>query len=200
MLTAMLSEQSGAPERSIPMSSNNTPPGSRDANTPDENRQQQRKHPGQRWVDAVEEQIRAAQERGEFDNLPGAGKPLNLDENPYAGERALAFHLLQQNGVLPQELDLGREVDADLARAEKLLADLRRERDWLLQRPPFTRAKAQASYARMRQDIATRYEEALRQIRSKTLSLNIIAPSTLHRSVLDVEAKMRAFYQEFPPV
>jgi DnaJ family protein C protein 28 len=181
-------------------SSNSTPPDAKGANPPEENRSQGRKPPGQRWADVIEERIREAQERGDFENLPGAGKPLNLDENPYAGDRAMAFHLLQQNGLLPQELDLGREVDADLARAEKLLAELRRERDWLLQRPSFSRARAQATYARMREDYARRYEEALRQVRSKILSLNIIAPSTLHRSVIDVEAKMRAFHQEFPPV
>jgi DnaJ family protein C protein 28 len=180
--------------------SNNRPPDARGANTLDEQRQPGRKLPGQRWADVIEEQIRAAQERGDFDNLPGAGKPLKLDDNPYAGERALAFHLLKENGLLPRELDLGREVDADLARAEKLLAELRRERDWLLHRPEFSRAKAQATYARMRADYAARYEEALRQIRSKILSLNIIAPSTLHRPVIDVEARMRAFWQEFPPV
>jgi DnaJ homolog subfamily C member 28 len=180
--------------------SNTAPPDARGAHTPDENNSPGRKPPGKRWADVIEEQIRAAQERGDFDNLPGAGKPLKLDENPYAGDRALAFHLLQQNGLLPQELDLGREVDADLARAEKLLAELRRERDWLLNRPAFSRARAQATYARMRQDVAARYEEALRQIRSKILSLNIIAPSTLHRPIIDVEASMRAFQQEFPPV
>ena len=52
----------------------------------------------------------------------------------------------------------------------------------------------------MREETATRYEAALRQLRSKILSLNIIAPSSLHRPVIDVEDKMRAFYQEFPPV
>ncbi len=181
------------------MSSNTTPPDAKGAPTPDENRPQGRKLPSQRWADVIEEQIRAAQERGDFDNLPGAGKPLQLDENPYAGDRALAFHLLQQNGLLPPELELGREVDADLARAEKLLAELRRERDWLLNRPFFARARAQATYARLRAEYAARYEEALRQIRSKILSLNIIAPSTLHRPIIDVEAKMRAFQQEFPP-
>ncbi|HEY7348047.1 MAG TPA: DnaJ family domain-containing protein [Ktedonobacterales bacterium] len=182
------------------MSSNSTPPDARDNHTPDENPPQKRKLPGQRWADVIEEHIRAAQERGDFDNLPGAGKPLDLDENPYAGERALAFHLLKQNNLLPQELDLGREVDADLARAEQLLAALRRERDWLLNRPAFSRARAQAAYRRKREDYAARYEEALRQIRSKILSLNIIAPSSLHRPVIDVEARLRAFQQEFPPV
>ena len=181
------------------MSSKNQPPDARGEHPAKDNHTQGPK-PGQRWRDVIEDQIRAAQERGDFDNLPGAGKPLKLDENPYAGDRALAFHLLQQNNVLPQELGMGQEVDADLARAEKVLAELRRERQWLLNQPTFSRARAQATYARMREEAATRYEAALRQLRSKILSLNIIAPSSLHRPIIDVEAKMRAFHQEFPPV
>ena len=178
------------------MSNQNQPPDAKGEPAAKENRQRAT----QRWKDVIEDQIRAAQERGDFDNLPGAGKPLKLNDNPYAGDRALAFHMLEQNGLLPQELDLGREVDADLARAEKVLAELRRERQWLLNQPAFSRARAQTTYARMRAEAATRYEAALRQLRSKILSLNIIAPSSLHKPVIDVEDKMRAFYQEFPPV
>ena len=33
--------------------------------------------------DFVEEQIRLAQERGDFDNLPGAGKPIENLDRPY---------------------------------------------------------------------------------------------------------------------
>ncbi|MER7269807.1 DUF1992 domain-containing protein [Micromonospora carbonacea] len=36
-----------------------------------------------RWEAAAEAQIRTAQERGEFDNLPGAGKPLPGRGTPY---------------------------------------------------------------------------------------------------------------------
>jgi hypothetical protein len=36
----------------------------------------ERKPTGMRFENWVERQIREAQERGEFDNLPGAGKPL----------------------------------------------------------------------------------------------------------------------------
>lgn len=160
---------------------------------------QPRRRPGQSWSDVVEERIRAAQEGGAFENLPGAGKPLKLDENPYAGDRALAFHLLQNNNVLPRELDLGREVDADLARAEKLLAELRRERDWIARQPSFSRPRLLRAYHARRAQIAERYEEMLREIRTKTLTLNIIAPALLHRQVVDVEERMCAFQQEFPP-
>lgn len=160
--------------------------------------QQLKRRPGQSWRDVVEERIRAAQEEGAFENLPGAGKPLNLVENPYAGDRALAFHLLQNNNVLPRELDLGREVDADLARAEKLLAELRRERDWIARQPSFSRPRLLRAYQARRAKIAEEYEQALREIRSKTLSLNIIAPTLLHRPVVDVEERRRAFELEFP--
>ncbi|MGZ3629064.1 MAG: DnaJ family domain-containing protein, partial [Ktedonobacteraceae bacterium] len=40
---------------------------------------------GKQYFDYIEEQIHQAQSRGEFDNLPGSGKPLNLDENPFTG-------------------------------------------------------------------------------------------------------------------
>jgi DnaJ family protein C protein 28 len=179
---------------------NPTSPEAGKAPAPDEQGPQKRKTPLQRWADLVDEQIREAQERGDFDNLPGAGKPLNLDDNPYAGDRALAFHLLKQNDLLPRELDIGREVDAELARAEQVLAELRRQRDWLLgQRGP-GRERARATYARLRGEHAARYEQALRQVHSKMLTLNIIAPSTLHRPMIDVEAHMRAFQREFPPL
>jgi hypothetical protein len=33
-----------------------------------------------RWADIAEQRIREAQDRGEFDDLPGAGKPLDLSD------------------------------------------------------------------------------------------------------------------------
>ena len=35
-----------------------------------------RKPPGASWESWIEQQIRAGMERGEFENLPGSGKPL----------------------------------------------------------------------------------------------------------------------------
>lgn len=36
------------------------------------------------WESWIDQAIREAQERGEFDDLPGRGKPLDLTPNPYA--------------------------------------------------------------------------------------------------------------------
>ena len=181
------------------------------SNTPEERRVPRQRRPGQQWANLIEERIREAMERGDFDHLQGEGKPLDLDENPYAGDRALAFHLLKSQNFLPQELELGREIDADLKRAEGILAEFRRKRTALKQwqqasllRDPLARwrlpstGEAQQSYQKVREEYARRYGQALREVRSKILTLNIIAPSALHRTPLDVEAAMQAFYKEFP--
>ena len=65
---------------------------------------------GKQYFDYIDEQIHEAQARGDFDNLPGSGKPLNLDENPYTGDRALAYSLLKQNGYAPPEVELAKEI------------------------------------------------------------------------------------------
>lgn len=59
------------------------------------------------WIDR---QIREAMERGEFDNLPGAGRPLDLDtsEDWWIRAKMKAENL---DAVLPGPLALRREVD-----------------------------------------------------------------------------------------
>lgn len=63
----------------------------------------------------VERKIREAQERGEFDDLPGAGKPLQLGD-PYDEDWWLAS-MLRREGVdresaLPSALALRKEAHA----------------------------------------------------------------------------------------
>jgi Domain of unknown function (DUF1992) len=42
-----------------------------------------RKPPGARWESWIDRQIREAEERGEFDDLPGAGKPIPDLDKPF---------------------------------------------------------------------------------------------------------------------
>ena len=73
-----------------------------------------------RSIDAV---IRKAMEDGKFDNLPGMGKPLKLDKNPYADpEWALAFDMLSKNGYALPWMEKRNEIESDLARAKETLA------------------------------------------------------------------------------
>ena len=73
------------------------------------------------WESAVEKQIREAQERGDFDNLPGQGRPLPAE--PWEGDWALAHHVLRQSGETLPWISLGREIEAAQAKLESLLRD-----------------------------------------------------------------------------
>lgn len=70
----------------------------------------------------MEDIIRQAMERGEFDNLAGAGKPIDLSayfDTPE--EIRLAYSVLKNANVLPQEAELLKTIAAlnDAANGEK---------------------------------------------------------------------------------
>jgi hypothetical protein len=59
----------------------------------------------------AERKLEEAARAGEFDNLPGAGKPLNLDDDALvAPELRMAHRLLKNAGLLPPEVELRREI------------------------------------------------------------------------------------------
>ena len=59
----------------------------------------------------AEEQIQSAIRRGEFDHLPGAGKPLELDDDSAVPEELrVAYRLLRNAGCLPPEQTLRNEI------------------------------------------------------------------------------------------
>jgi hypothetical protein len=70
----------------------------------------------------IDRQIREAMEDGTFDNLPHQGEPLPNDENPYAGDRALAFHMLKNASVAPPWIEADKEVRELLAQRDTILA------------------------------------------------------------------------------
>ena len=153
-----------------------------------------------RRADLIEELLDEARTRGDFDHLEGAGAPLDLQKNVYAGDKALAYSLLKQNQMAPPEIERGKEIDAELGRADQLLARLRRQRDIIGVRHGSAFASERRAYNVLREKTRTGYAEILRAVNSKILSLNIIAPSALHRRTIDIEARLRAFEEEFPPL
>ena len=59
----------------------------------------------------AERKIREAMDRGEFANLPGAGKPLRLEDDSMVPEDLrLAYKILKNAGCIPPELELRREI------------------------------------------------------------------------------------------
>jgi hypothetical protein len=68
-----------------------------------------------RFESLIEQQIRRAQERGEFDNLPGLGKPLpdrgEQDDELWWVKGYLRREGLSSEALLPQSLQLARQIE-----------------------------------------------------------------------------------------
>jgi hypothetical protein len=59
----------------------------------------------------IEKRIKEAQKRGEFDDLPGSGEPLSIEDDSHVPEDLrLAYKILKNADCLPPELELKREI------------------------------------------------------------------------------------------
>ncbi len=58
----------------------------------------------------VEERIKKAQEQGEFDNLKGLSRPLNLEDQNIPEPWRLPVKILKNAGFLPPELELRKSI------------------------------------------------------------------------------------------
>lgn len=60
----------------------------------------------------AEAKIREAIEKGELKNLPGAGKPLKIDNMLFVPkEDRLAYTVMRNSGLVPDEVALRKEID-----------------------------------------------------------------------------------------
>ncbi len=59
----------------------------------------------------VEEKIQEAMEKGEFNNLPGRGKPLNLEEDAHIpAELRMVYRMLKRANVPPEEVLMAKNI------------------------------------------------------------------------------------------
>jgi hypothetical protein len=71
----------------------------------------QRETPMVAFEKIVERKIREAQEKGAFDNLPGSGNPIDLqDDSNIPEDLRLAYKILKNADCLPPEIQLRKEI------------------------------------------------------------------------------------------
>ncbi len=155
--------------------------------------------PRREWEAAVEKQIREAMERGEFDNLLGKGKPLDLSEDPFTpAEWQLAFKILKDAGVAPDWIEQDKEI-----RLEQVALDamLKQQARW--QRERAAKAKTLApdkmiaeleSLTRARGETVTRYRQRAAALNKLIDTFNLKAPNgRLHHARVQIEQEVKKF-------
>jgi len=114
----------------------------------------------------VERIIQEAIENGQFDDLPGQGKPLPLNKNPYLEPgQDLAFDLLKRNGFAPEWIERDKEIRRNLAQARHKIQLAWQQR----QGNPAAEPKWRAA--------VTRFETELAKLNRKIDELNLMVPA-----------------------
>jgi len=76
-----------------------------------------------RFETLVEKKIREAMERGEFDNLPGKGEPIDLAENPFENpDMRMVYRLLRNAGFAPAFIEERKAIESELENARTTLS------------------------------------------------------------------------------
>ena len=143
-------------------------------------------------MDKGEEQIRRAMQEGQFDDLPGKGKPLNLDENPYEDpEWRMANKILRESGFTLPWIESNREIEATLetSRAGLWRAWLRRHS--ALQSRSYTEVEAEWQRA------LAAFREKVAALNKRISSYNLEAPSGLFQVLaIDAEREIRGVSEQ----
>jgi DnaJ family protein C protein 28 len=86
-------------------------------------RNNSRKRAGRDWASAVDKAIRDAQERGDFDNLSGMGKPIRWDDDHVPAEWRMANRILKNAGYAPSWIEEDKWIRQERKALRSLLQD-----------------------------------------------------------------------------
>ncbi len=151
----------------------------------------------------VNKQIKEAMDRGEFANLPGRGKPLKLDTNPYLTPQArMVNRLLKENGFAPRWVELEKEIKQEKAQLERVLINLKARRERLaaiVQQYPHRRGAISRTFEQERARALAQYSEKLENLNRKVQRVNLLMPTRNRQYALVNRAQALARFQKVCP-
>jgi DnaJ family protein C protein 28 len=149
------------------------------------------------WESAIDKQIREAMERGDFQDLPGKGKPLDLGNNPYVKDKEMAYKILKDAGYAPEWIELDKAIRYRSAQARDVLA---RRWAWHRARMGELAGRSDSWAVKERQRSLTSWQEAIAEFKEAVaginrdiaeLNLQVPAPH-LQRFKIDAAAEVEA--------
>lgn len=121
------------------------------------------------WTAVVERAIREAQERGEFDNLEGEGKPLRWDDERVPPEQRMANKVLKNAGYAPAWIEDDKWIRAERKAVRKLLDDFA---DWYRRELAALAGETEAKREERLRELAWMRDMRIREYRERSAKLN----------------------------
>ena len=127
----------------------------------------------------TEKKLREAIEKGEFDDLPGKGEPIDLTENPFEDPDLRVVHRLLRNaGFAPAWIEERKDIDAEFEAARTKLA-----RAWAL----FGKGGKSPSDSEWERSVRE-FRENVAGLNQRTRIYNLKAPAAVfHRVHIDAD-------------
>ncbi|HXF64165.1 MAG TPA: DnaJ family domain-containing protein [Caldilineaceae bacterium] len=129
----------------------------------------------EQWADIVTQRIEEAMRRGEFDNLPGRGKPMQVMREPFVPEdQQMAFKLLKNNDMTPDWIAERKELLKVKERFSQQVQSIAQEAlaQWAAAGDEARRENVQAVWARW----LARWESEVAEINRRIQTLNLKQP------------------------
>ncbi len=141
-----------------------------------------------KWEPLIDKMIREAMERGEFDNLPGSGQPIDLSENPFEDPDVRTAHRLLRNaGFAPAWIEERKDIDAEFQRA----------RTTLLRAKSLYGLSGQRANNPHWQRAANEFREIAAELNQRIRIYNLKAPAVgFHRAVIDADSLISELEKE----
>ncbi len=152
----------------------------------------------------AQRKINDAMEEGAFDNLPGRGQPVALDEDTVTPPHLRAANKVLKNaGVLPDWVQALKDLEAERGEVSRFRARLEaenRKRRIALENAPAPHAAAR-QFAEWRVKSRAEYHRRLKSANDLILKLSLLAPTTVQPpNPYRIALEMAAFDEAFPPL
>jgi hypothetical protein len=144
----------------------------------------------------IDKMIRESMERGEFDDLPGRGQPIDLSENPFEDPELRTVHRLLRNaGFAPAWIEEGKDIAAEFERAWAILVranKLYRPGGKLTAQQSGSGENHSLSKSAQWERAAKEFCEIVAELNQRIRIYNLKAPATVfHRKTIDAESLIR---------
>lgn len=138
------------------------------------------------WESLVDKKIREAMEQGDFDDLPGKGKPIDTSENPFEDpEMRLAHRMLRNAGFAPSWIEERKDIDAELEIARNQLS-----RTWMILQQARGTQNETAATARWEKAVAD-FRDRVGDLNRRILAWNLKVPAPgWQRRLIDAEPEI----------